>query len=98
MTGIDQSDTLPLAIMTGAAGVAILSGRALPRWLGWLAILTSGVAMVGVLAILFVSADRSVGEIVASANPIALLLFLIWMTGVSVVFARSPGLASSAVR
>jgi hypothetical protein len=89
VSGIDQSITLPLAIMMGAAGVAIISGRALPRWLGWLAILTSVAAIVGVLAILVVFADRGVGQIVAAANPIALLLFLIWVTGVSIVFARS---------
>jgi hypothetical protein len=88
VSGIDQSVTLPLAIMTGAAGLAFLSGRAIPGWLGWLAFLVRPVAIVGVLAILVV-ADEDLGRAGAAANPLALLLFLIWVTGVSVVLLRS---------
>jgi hypothetical protein len=46
------------------------------------------VAIVGVLAILVV-ADEDLGRAGAAANPLALLLFLIWVTGVSVVLLRS---------
>jgi hypothetical protein len=89
VTGIDQSVTLGLAIMTGAAGLAVLSGGALPRWLGGLAIVISVVATVGVLAIPIYPADPELASVVGTANPLALLLFLVWVTGVSVVFLRS---------
>jgi hypothetical protein len=89
-TGLDQSVTTPLAIMTGAAGAAILTDRAIPRWLGWLSIVTGGLALIGVMAIVIAFVDRAAGYIVGAANPIAYLLFLVWVGGVSVVFARTP--------
>jgi len=89
-SALDQSVTLPLAIMTGAAGAAILVGRAFPRWLGWLAILVAVLGIVGAVAILVHFTSEELGPIVAAANPIAYLLFLVWVTGVSVALVRSP--------
>lgn len=89
VTAMDQSVTLPLSIMSGAAGIAILRGRSLPSWLGWLGIVTAILGIVGVLAIAAVFTTEF-GRALAAANPLALLLFLVWTIGASIAFIRSP--------
>lgn len=87
VTAMDQSLTLPLGVMAGAAGLAIRRGRSLPSWLGWLGMATAVIAIVGVLAIVAVFTTEF-GRAVAAANPLSLLLLLVWIIGVSIAFFR----------
>jgi hypothetical protein len=90
VSSIAQSVTLALAIMSGAAGLAILSGHGLPRWPGWLGRVTAALGLIGVLAIPAGYTINGLRLAIASANPLSLLLWLIWVVGVSGAFLRSP--------
>lgn len=89
VTAMDQSVTLPLSITAGAAGLAVLRGSGRKSWLGWLGVITAAAGIVGVLAIVAVF-TTDFGRAVAAANPIALLLWLVWVIGASIAFIRSP--------
>jgi hypothetical protein len=69
---------LPLSVLTAAAAVVIVRTRALPRWLGWLAAVTSPLLLVNGMFL-----DAEFGP--------AFLLFLLWVLLTSVVLTVRPG-------
>jgi hypothetical protein len=95
ISSLDQSVTLPLGIFAGAAGLAILGSRIFPRWLGWLALVVGALGVLGVLAIPAGYTVKDVRSALATANPLAFLLWLIWMVGISIVLWRSPKVRAS---
>jgi hypothetical protein len=56
----------------------------------WLAILIAFLAFLGVLAIPAAFTLEETRDVLASANPLALVLWLVWVIGVSFAFTRSP--------
>ncbi|RXZ71858.1 hypothetical protein [Agromyces albus] len=75
-----------LAMFLGAA-VAILTTRALPRWLGWLAAATVVLQLIS-LAGVFQTAIEGVVGIAAFSG---FLLFLVWVLATSGVLLLRPG-------
>jgi hypothetical protein len=79
VNALDQMATMPIAILMGAASLAMVRGSIGTRWLGWLGLVGAGMGVIGVFAM------TDMNSVIGKANPIALLLFLIWMAGLSVV-------------
>lgn len=74
-------------VFAGVAG-AILTSRALPRWLGWIAALIALLFLVGLFAALFREPEESplIFFVVA-----AFLLWLLWTVVLSIVLLVRPG-------
>jgi hypothetical protein len=76
-----------VAMFLGAA-VAILTTRALPRWLGWLAAATSLLLLISLAQIFQTTPGEGVVGIAGFAG---FLLFLVWVLATSVVLLLQPG-------
>ncbi|WP_457966020.1 DUF4386 domain-containing protein [Arthrobacter sp. D1-29] len=76
-----------VAMFLGAA-MAILTTRALPLWLAWLAIATA-VLLLTTVAGVFETADD--GGVVGIAGFVGFLLFMVWVLATSVVLLIRPG-------
>jgi len=79
VNALDQVVTMPIALILGAASLAMVRGSIGTRWLGWLGLVGAVMAVIGVFAV------TDMNSVLGKANPIALLLFLIWMAGLSIV-------------
>jgi hypothetical protein len=71
-----------------AAAVAILTTRALPRWLGWLAAVTALLLLISLAGIVQNTPEEGVLGIVGFAG---FLLFLVWVLATSIVLLLRPG-------
>ncbi|WP_066286666.1 DUF4386 family protein [Arthrobacter sp. B6] len=76
-----------IAMFLGAA-VAILTTRALPRWLGWLAAATAVLLLISLVGVFQTDTEGSVVDIAGFAG---FLLFVIWVLATSVVLLLRPG-------
>jgi hypothetical protein len=79
---LDQITPAPIAVCIGAASVVIVRTRVLPRWTGWLGVVVAVLSVISILDIVHVNSPVSV------ANPIALLLWLVWLLAVSINLFR----------
>lgn len=69
------------------ATVAILTTRALPRWLGWLAAATAVLQLIALAGVF----QTTIEGVVGIAAFIGFLLFLVWVLATSVVLLLRPG-------
>ena len=76
-----------VAMFLGAA-MAILTTRALPRWLGWLAAATAVLLLISLAGVFQTSPE---GGVVGIAGFGGFLLFLVWVLATSVVLLLRPG-------
>lgn len=81
---LDQTITLPMAGFLAAASLIILRSRSLPRWIGWLGLIAAVLSVVAVLDL--TSETAAIGNL----NPIASVLWLLWMAAVSISLLRAP--------
>ncbi|MBT2497657.1 DUF4386 family protein [Agromyces sp. ISL-38] len=75
------------AMFLGAA-VAILTTRALPQWLGWLAAATALLLLISLVGIFQTTPGEGVVGIVGF---VGFLLFMVWVLATSVVLLLRPG-------
>ena len=80
--------SLPLAVFLGAGAAAILAGRSLPRWLGWLALLGAALNLLSSLRIAF--------DIGGPLGSLALLSLAIWILAASILLLTGRGGAPAA--
>lgn len=76
-----------VAMFLGAA-VAILTTRALPQWLGWLAAATALLLLITFAGVFQTAAE---GNAVGVVGFVGFLLFLVWVLATSVVLLIRPG-------
>ncbi|MDQ0577261.1 small-conductance mechanosensitive channel [Agromyces albus] len=77
----------PSVAMFLGATVAILTTRALPRWLGWLAAATAVLQLISLAGVFQTTVEGVVGIAAFSG----FLLFLVWVLATSVVLLLRPG-------
>ena len=77
----------PSVAMFLGATVAILTTRALPRWLGWLAAATAVLQLISLAGVF----QTTVEGVVGIAAFVGFLLFLVWVLATSVVLLLRPG-------
>jgi hypothetical protein len=77
----------PSAAMLLGATLAILTTRALPRWLGWLAAATAALQLIALAGVF----QTTIEGVVAIAALAGFLLFLVWVLATSVVLLLRPG-------
>lgn len=77
----------PSAAMLLGATMAILTTRALPLWLGWLAAATAVLQLIALAGVF----QTTVEGVVAIAALVGFLLFLVWVLATSVVLLLRPG-------
>jgi hypothetical protein len=77
----------PSVAMLLGATLAILTTRALPRWLGWLAAATAALQLIALAGVF----QTTVEGVVAIAALVGFLLFLVWVLATSVVLLLRPG-------
>jgi MFS family permease len=77
----------PSVAMFLGATLAILTTRALPRWLGWLAAATAVLQLIALAGVF----QTTIEGVVAIAAFFGFLLFLVWVLATSVVLLLRPG-------
>lgn len=77
----------PSAAMLLGATLAILTTRALPLWLGWLAAATAVLQLIALAGVF----QTAVEGVVAIAAFVGFMLFLVWVLATSVVLLLRPG-------
>ncbi|UZX02184.1 DUF4386 family protein [Arthrobacter sp. CDRTa11] len=75
-----------IAMFLGAA-VAILTTRALPRWLGWVAAATALLQLIALAGVF----QTTIEGVVGIAAFVGFLLFMVWVLATSVVLLIRPG-------
>ncbi|HYH77156.1 MAG TPA: hypothetical protein VD841_06605, partial [Arthrobacter sp.] len=77
----------PSVAMLLGATLAILTTRALPRWLGWLAAATAVLQLISLAGVF----QTTIEGVVAIAALAGFLLFLVWVLATSVALLLRPG-------
>lgn len=77
----------PSAAMLLGATVAILTTRALPRWLGWLAAVTAVLQLIALAGVF----QTTIEGVVAITAFVGFMLFLVWVLATSIVLLLRPG-------
>ncbi len=84
---LDTLRILPLALMVGAASLAMLSGPGFARWIGWVGVASAALNLVGEISLL--DPTGPIGD-VGNASQVGLLFFLVWAVALSITLIRRP--------